>query len=244
MTEQPPAPYPDGSPEEAARDVLPHDERGEGQRIQFSNGDWTFMSDSWRTEHGPAIAARTDNGAFRLWNALLPDGRRVHCRHARDPAGWPGYCGWRRRSDDGRSWVRGTVQFTPDDILFEDGISPALPKAPLDNNVFERATAAQEEFLKALRDDSFAFSLHRDLRVEALCTLDGSVGWAPTGGEAAGTIAGLRDFGETWADFKHGFWPEPPLTGRAAILAELERAGWRYQSDDDAWRLNPEIFRK
>lgn len=244
MTALPPAPYPDGLPEESARIWLEQGVRGEAKISRSSDGDSAFHTAHWLVRHGTAIAARTDFGAFRVWGALLADGRRVHCRRSIIPgsAHYPGL--WRRRSDDGRSWAVGVARFAADEIFFDEGLSYRASQE-LDGNAFERAMADQPGFRAALRDDSFAATFNYDLWVEALCTLDGEIGWYPSRADAADTIARLRDLGENWFDFKHGGpWPEPPPTDRAIILAELAKAGWRYQTDDDARRLNPEIMRR
>ena len=80
MSDYPPAPYPDGTPDDWASLVLGEGERGEGTYAKFSNGDFAFYSGRWLTIHGEAIAVRGDRGAFMAWGARLPDGRRVHCR--------------------------------------------------------------------------------------------------------------------------------------------------------------------
>jgi hypothetical protein len=243
MATLPPAPYPDGVPEEWATTWLDQGARGEGSITRTSDGDFHFSSGRWLARHGDAVACRSDRGAERVWGALLADGRRVHCRRSMEP-GRGGPSGvWRRRSDDGRSWQIGRVRFAADEILFDDGV-PRLPGIELDDNPFERAMADQPAFLAALRDDSFAFSFMAELWLEALCTLDGRIGWAPTRGEAASTIVRLRGLWENWSDYKHGGpYPEPPPTDRSLIVAALAATGWRYQTDDEARRLNPEIMR-
>lgn len=225
MSDPPPAPYPDGTPEQWSSGVLRQSERGEGRFSQISNGDFMFYSGSWRTIHGQAIAVRSDGGAFMVWNARLPDGRRVHCRRG-GGRNRGAYGLWRRRSDDGRSWVSGQIQFTQAEITFTDGRAHLLP-VTLEDNAFERSVAGKPDFIAALQDDSFAFTLNRDLWVEALCTLDAGAFWTPAGrGDAADTIARLRNFGETWSDFKYGGpEPNPPVMDRQAIDAALAAAG-------------------
>jgi len=232
MALRPPAPYPDGTPEDWAKIVLEQGVRGEGSISRHSDGDYVFLSGRWQTIHGPARVVRSDSGAYRIWGALLPDGRRVHCRRS-PPSGL-----WRRRSDDGRSWVIGKLKLAADEVWFEDG-SHYRPSTKYDENVFEKAMASQPHFIKEIQDDSFAFTLKRDLWVEALCTMDGTIGWSPSRGAAGSTIAKLRGFGEDYLDFKAGPYPEPPLTERSIILEALATAGWRYQTDEEYHRLNP-----
>ena len=241
MTERPAAPYPDGTPDYWAKTVLDQGIRGEGWKSTLSDGDFVFYSGLWQTIHGPATAVRSDNGAHSVWGALLPDGRRVHCRRSGEP-GHRHLGPWRRRSDDGRSWVVGRIAFSSDEIRFVDGLR--LDPLDLDENVFERAMSGEQSFRRALRDDSFACSLRTDLRVEGLCTLDGKIGWNPSWGDAAETIVKLRGFYENWSDFKSGGpYPEPPPTDRSILLATLEEAGWRYQTDEEFARFFPEGVR-
>ena len=222
MSELPPAPYPDGTPDDWG-DVLAQGERGAGIYSKFSNGDYVFYTGVWQTIHGLATVVRSDRGAFRVWGALLPDGRRVHCRR-----------GWRRRSDDGRSWVIGKVKFEEQEVYFTDAESQRIP-IELNANVFERAMAAQPRFLEQLRDDSFAFTLNDHLRVIGanLCTLDDSATWRD---DVSATIARLRGFGEDGEDdFGYrGPWPNPPRTKGTIIAKALADAGWRYE-DKFAW---------
>jgi hypothetical protein len=145
---------------------------------------------------------------------------------------------WRRRSDDGRSWVVGQIRFTTGDICFEDG-NFGQQVQELASDPFSQAMAGQPDFLERLRDDSFASTLHADLRVEALCTADGLIGWEPGSGDAADAIVRLRGFWETWFDFKNGGpYPEPPRMPREIIADALAAAGWRYQTDEDYRRLS------
>lgn len=227
-----PGGYPDGPPEIWTREVLPQEVRGEGTLSRYSNGDYVFYSSSWLTLHGEARVLRSDTGAFMVWGALMPEGRRVHCRRSTGPTGG-GI--WRRRSDDGRSWTLGELRLAPDEVFFSDGIGYRNP-IHLDDNPFERAMASKPEFIKALQDDAFAFTLNLKLWVESLCTLDGSTCWNPSRGEAAESIAKLRGFGETYADFKFGGpYPEPPRVATDVITAALEAAGWRFQTEEE-WR--------
>jgi hypothetical protein len=237
MTEWPPAPYPDGTPDYWGREILPLNVRGEGSITHYSNGDYVFYSRSWQTLHGEAIAGRSDHGAFMAWGALLPDGRRVHCRRSQEPGRTDGGP-WRRRSNDGRSWVVGQIRFTAEDIFFEDGY-PGLRALESDGDVFSQAMAGQPDFIKCLRDDSFASTLNTCLWVETLCTLDGQVGWSPAGrGEVADVIARLRGFWESWADFKFGGpHPEPPPMPHAIIVNALAAAGWRFTTDAEYHRF-------
>lgn len=244
MSDRPPAPYPDGTPDYWASVVLRQGERGEGTFSKLGDGDFVFYSGRWQTIHGEAVAARSDRGAFMAWDARLPDGRRVHCRRGGGLS--PGANGlWRRRSDDGRSWVSGQIRFTETEIFFTDGRAHLLP-VTLEANAFERSVAGNVDFIAALQDDSFAFTLNRALWVEALCTLDASMFWTPSGrGDAAETIARLRSFGEIWADFKYGGpEPNPPAMDIDIIDAALAAAGWRFQNDEEYRRFNPEMIRK
>src|SRR5437868_13253779 len=120
MSDLPPAPYPDGTPDFWASDRLDQGIRGEGIFSRSSDGDFRFHSRSWQTVHGQAIAVRSDRGAFMAWGARLPDGRRVHCRRGGGQHLEANNL-WRRRSDDGRSWVRGLIRFTETEIFFTDG---------------------------------------------------------------------------------------------------------------------------
>lgn len=220
------APYPDGRPEDFTDRLLEKDVRAPGSIIRYSHGDFGFSSGIWRTRHGSAEVVRYDDGAHRVWGARLPDGRRVHCRQSWAPGGRRGP--WRRRSDDGRSWVVGQIVFETDEVRFTDGPAYREPE-PLDANDFERAMAGQAEFRAALRDDSFAFTLNRALWVEGLCTLDGRTRWDPSRGLAGGTIARLRELGEFYLEFKLGGpEPEPPPMPRAIIEEALAAAGWRF----------------
>lgn len=220
------APYPDGCPEDFSRIELEQGVRGPASVTPYTNGDFGFLSLYWRTVHGPAVAARDDDGAVRAWGVRLDDGRRVHCRRSRSPG--RGYGPWRRRSDDGRSWVVGNIRFEPDDVHFSD--DPRYePPEDVDSNVFQRAMAERPEFLVRLRDDSFAFTLNRILWVESLCAIDGDTRWQPSRGEAGGTIAELRRLGESYLDFKLGGpEPEPPPMPRAIVDDALAAAGWRF----------------
>jgi hypothetical protein len=238
MTALPPAPYPDGTPADWASDLLPQDVRGGASITRYSNGDFLFHSRPWQTIHGDAVAVRDDHGAFMAWGALLPDGRRVHCRCSGEP-GRITHGPWRRRSDNGRSWVVGQIRFTSADIFFDDGY-PGLQAPQTEADPFSRAMAGRPHFLEQLRDDSFAWTLNGDLRVGALCTDDGLVGWEPGSDEAAEAIARLRGFWETWADFKSAdAYPALPRMPREIIEDALAAAGWRYQTDDDYRRLSP-----
>jgi hypothetical protein len=226
--------YPDPTPD-AWPVVLDQEVRGEGRISRVSNGDYLFYSGAWQTVHGRARVVRNDDGAFMVWGARLADGRRVHCRRSTRP-GAAGSGIWRRRSDDGHSWVVGEIWFEHDEVVFTDGVY-RTPIA-LDSNPFERAMASQPDFIRALRDDSFAYSFNRELSVEAVCTLDGAIGWNPSRGEAAETTAKLRGFGENYADFKFGFPdPAPPATERDVIIEALAGAGWRFQTDDEYQRF-------
>jgi hypothetical protein len=235
MSQLPPAPYPDGTPDFWARDVLPQGERGPGDCTRFANtGDYVFHSGVWQTIHGMAIVVRSDKGAFKVWGALLGDGRRVHCRRSR---------GWRRRSDDGRSWVLGDVRFEEEEVYFRDADNQRILVAP-EGNVFARAMAAQPRFLERIRDDSFASTLNDILRVMGveLCTLDGSVTWTPdSSDEISDTIAWLRGFGEYGAtDFSHrGLLPNPPRTPGSVVAKALADVGWRFD-DSYAWLAQEE----
>lgn len=183
-----PGGYPDGPPEIWTRKILPQEVRGEGTFSRYSDGDYVFYSSSWLTPHGEARVLRSDTGAFMVWGALMPEGRRVHCRRSTGPTGG-GI--WRRRSDDGRSWTLGALRLAPDEAFFSDGLGYRNPVL-CDGNPFEIAMVSKLQFIKALQDDAFAFTLNRDLWVEGLCTLNGSTGWYPSRGEAAETIAKLR----------------------------------------------------
>ncbi len=239
MSLRPPAPYPDGTPDYWAKEILAHRERAAGKTSYVSNGDFSFHSDRWQTVHGSAMVVRSDAGAFMVWGAQLPDGRRVHCR--KRPGSPDGV--WRRRSDNGRSWVVGKIKFKPDEVYFTDGLA-SRPPVELNANAFELAMADQASFIRELQDDSFAFTLNRDLWNGPLCTVDGNIGWHPSNGEAADTIARLQNFGETWADFKSGGpYPEPPRTDPGIIITALAAAGWRYATEADWRRLFPESFR-
>lgn len=220
------APYPDGSPEDFSGIELEQGVRGPGSVVPYGNGDFGFLSQYWRTAHGPAVAARDDEGAARVWGARLGDGRRVHCRRSWTPG--RGYGPWRRRSDDGRSWVVGNTRFEPGDVHFDD--DPRYqPPVDLESNAFQRAMAGRPEFLAVLRDDSYAFTLNRLLWGESLCTIDGETRWEPSRGQAGGTIARLRRLGESYLDFKLGGpEPEPPPMPRALVEAALAAAGWRF----------------
>ncbi|HEX8620349.1 MAG TPA: hypothetical protein VF718_00085 [Allosphingosinicella sp.] len=221
----PPAPYPDGSPEDFSCEQLDQGVRAAGSIAHFTNGDFIFSTGLWRTVHGPAVVVRMDEGASKVWGARMPDGRRVHCRRSREPCGPRGP--WRRRSDDGRSWVVGEIRFEPGDVHFTDGLG-YFPQPELDGNVFERAMADKAEFRARLRDDSFAFTLNRRLWSESLYTMDLETRWEPGRGHAAETIAKLRGFGETFTDFKYGGpEPEPPWTDPWVVDEVLADAGWR-----------------
>lgn len=237
MTALPPAPYPDGTPDDWARDVLPQEARGGASITRYSNGDYVFHTGSWQTVHGDAVAVRSDQGAFRVWGALLPDGRRVHCRCSSEP-GLTRSGPWRRRSDDGRSWVVGQIRFTPDDIFFDDGY-PGLQVLEAGEDPFCQAMASQPAFLEKLRDDSFAWTLNGNLRTQPLCTADGLIGWEPGYDDAADAIARLRGFWETWFDFKSADpYPRLPQMPREIIEDALAAAGWHYQTDEDYRRLS------
>jgi hypothetical protein len=233
----PPGPYPDGTPETWAKEVLDQGVRGNGSISNLSDGDFIFHSARWQTIHGPSTVVRTDDGAFMVWGAQLADGRRVHCRRSTNSGLW------RRRSDDGRSWIVGQIRFLHDEVFFSDGVA-YRPSVVLNENSFEDAMANQPEFISALQNDSFAFTLNRELWVEYLCTMDASVHWAPSRGEAGNTIARLRGFGEYYLDFENGGpYPEPPRTDRSVLLTTLAAAGWRYQNDDEIRRFYPELIR-
>jgi hypothetical protein len=233
MANRPPAPYPDGTPEDWATDVLDHGVRGEGHLSRLGNGDFVFYSGRWQTIHGPATVVRVDRGAYMIWGARLNDGRRVHCQRSATIYGW-GH--WRRRSDDGRSWVVGTVQLEPSDATFIDGAYQQPLK--LDDNVFEIAMSSQPDFIQKLKDDSFGLAFNQLVRTEAVCTLDGTVGWNPNWGECACTIGRLRGFGETEHDFKYAK-PMPPQfqTAPSAIIEALAEVGWRLQTVDESLRF-------
>jgi hypothetical protein len=236
MIALPPAPYPDETPDYWARDVRSQDVRGETSISRYGNGDFAFHSRPWQTIHGDAIAVRDDHSAFLAWGVALRGGRRVHCRRSGAPTSivrGP----WRRRSDDGRSWVVGQIRFTANDISFEDGIGGQRPPGPA-ADPFSQAMADQPVFLEKLRDDSFAWTLNNDLRAEALCTVDGLVGWEPSIGDAADAIVRLRGFWENWAEYKYQRLPAPPPMPRRFIEDALAAAGWRYQTDEDYRRLS------
>ena len=234
MIRLPPGPYPDGSPEESAKFTLEQGMRGAGTISHDSSGDYRFHSGHWKTIHGPAVVVRTDKGAYRVWNALLPDGRRTHCRRSQ------GMGVWRRRSDDGRSWTLGTISFEADDVLFDDGRVYA-PQPKPDDNHFARVAADRPDFIQLLRDDSVAFSLNRALWNEGLCSFDGQIGWNPTRGEAAEVIACLRGLGETHADFEFGGPdPHPPQLDVTHLLEILASIDWRFQNDEEYARFENE----
>lgn len=241
MIGRPPAPYPDPAPDDWARSILEQGIRGEGHYSKLSGGDFVFYSGTWATIHGPAIVARSDRGAFMIWGAKLPNGRRIYCRRSTAPHGFYGFSPWRRRSDDGRSWVLGNVTLTPDDAHFSDGVH--RQPIELDDNVFEVAMASQPEFIRELQDDSVAWTLNALLENEGICSLDGSLGWNPSSGEAALTIGRLRGFGEPELDFKHEYPVGEPLrVDREVLIQVLHAAGWRVQTDEETRRFAPHWF--
>jgi hypothetical protein len=137
----------------------------------------------------------------------------------------------------------GRLKLASDDVWFEDD-SRFGPQINLDANPFESAMALQPTFIEEVKDDSFAFTLNRELWVEGLCTLDGAVGWNPSShGDAADTLARLRGFGEDYLTFQMGPYPEPPRTDRSIILEVLAAAGWRFQDDEEFRRFAPHLLR-
>jgi hypothetical protein len=148
---------------------------------------------------------------------------------------------WRRRSDDGRSWVLGQVRLEATDVFFTDGVYQK--PIELNDNVFEMAMATQPEFVRELKDDSFALSFNEMMRNEGLCAFDGRTGWNPTWGECAYTIARLRGVGETELDFKYKV-PVPTTlrTDKSVIVDALATVGWRFQTEDELRRFNPSEF--
>jgi hypothetical protein len=238
MLGRPPAPYPDPDPEKYATQVLEQGVRGEGHYTKVSTGDFYFNSGHWQTIHGAAIVARCDRGAFMVWGAKLPDGNRIYCCRSRLLYG---YSHWRRRSANGRSWLQGQVAFEPDDVFFSDGVH-AQP-IQLNDNVFEIAMASKPEFIRELKDDAVARSLMALLRNDAICSLDGTVAWNPTSGEAAYTIGRLRGFGEPELEFKYEYPIGEPLRVDPDVLRHiLNNAGWRIQTEDEMRRYAPHWF--
>jgi len=235
--DRPSGPYRDHDPDYWAKETLPHGVRGQGSVSNISDGDQHFHSGRWKTIHGPVTIVRWDRGAIYIWEALLEDGRRLYCeRSFRD--GW-GTSHWRRRSDDGRSWVLGKVIIKPDDVFFTDGVGMrSQPK--LDQNDFEIAMASQPDFIRELQDDAVALTLNTFLRDAGVCTFDESKRWSPSFGEIAGTIADLRGFGETYLDFKFRDLPDELRCSEQLIEQLLANAGWRFMTPDEERRFEEE----
>lgn len=99
--------------------------------------------------------------------------------------------------------------------------------------------ASQPEFIRELKDDSFAFTLNRRLWDEVVCTLDGNISWRPSRAELADTIVRLRGFGEHHRDFElGGLHPNPPLTELRVVLDALASAGWRLATENEFHRFD------
>jgi hypothetical protein len=169
----------------------------------LKTGGRKWLSDmGWRTSHGPVVIWWSLGRPFRAESALYPDGSRGVAENTLD-------IGWRRKAADGRRWIRGTIEISPNDVAFTDGEQPVyVPPQPTDRPDLEVDLARDTEFLNALQDDRFANAVYSVLQNRNLYKGQNQTKWSGGNRDTARMLRDLRGLGESYQDwFPHGGLP-------------------------------------
>jgi hypothetical protein len=156
----------------------------------------------WRTRHGDAVVMWDLGRPTTVWNAVLPDGSKVKAQSTMGAAAPWRYLATRSP----RRWVHGTVAIAPDSVTFTPGDQPAfeMPAAGERPNL-EYDLARDLTFRSRLVDEEFADTLYAYLKNGEFWKQDGERIWSIGLSSAAGLVANLRGFGDTYIDYyPHG----------------------------------------
>jgi hypothetical protein len=177
---------------------------------------------SWRTRHGPVVVWWSFGAPIKAESALYPDGSRGMAENKLD-------IGWRRQAGDGRRWIRGTIEISPNEVAFTDGeqtvyILPHLTDQPN----LEADLARDAEFLKALQDDRFANAVYVVFQNRNFYKGQNQRGWSYGNRETARLIRDLRGLGESYQDwFPHGWlrgvYPDDRPERETSLLSQIEQ---------------------
>ncbi len=150
----------------------------------------------WRTRHGDAVI-RWDLGHPRvITTALYPDGTRGDVFFVLDH-------GYRRRANDLKRWVSGTIDIRTDDVIFRDGVSQPSYMPPLRSTVpnLEADLANDDAFLASLEDDRFAKAVYAAFRNHRFFKDGDERSWLCGDRQAAHLVSNLRGLGESYQDY-------------------------------------------
>lgn len=133
---------------------------------------------------------------LRVWNVLIATGKRIDVAEPRRP------------SDSGDEWIWGRFKITADDVALIDDLA-ARPKYDPDTDPeatrLEKLLAKSPRFRAAVADPKFARVAFRILSDLDWFNMEDREELAFFGsGSIAGMIAGVRDRGETYMDYKFG----------------------------------------
>jgi hypothetical protein len=150
---------------------------------------------SWRTRHGPVVVWWSLGTPFKAESALYPDGSRGIAESTLD-------IGWRRRAGDGRRWIRGALEISPNDVAFTDGEQPVyVPPQLTDQPDLEADLARDTEFLNALQDDHFANAVYSAFQNRIFYKGQSQPSGSYGNRETARMIRDLRGLGESYQDW-------------------------------------------
>jgi hypothetical protein len=185
-------------------------------------GGRKWLSDmGWRTRHGPVVVWWNLGRPFRAESALYPDGSRGGTENTLD-------IGWRRQAD-GKRWIRGAIEISPNDVVFTDGEQPVyVPPQPTDQPDLEADLARDTEFLNAVQDDRFANAVYSILQDRNLYKGQNQTRWSGGNRDTARMLRDLRGLGESYQDwFPHGglrgVYPEDRQEREASLRKQIEQ---------------------
>ena len=197
-----------------------------------------------RTRHGAATlywdCFRTAPKPNRALNVLLPDGARGEVQSR--TMGW-----WRRKGSGDKIWIIGDIRISVDDVVFTDAASQDLNYQPPQEPEYqlERELALHRPFVAALADDKFAAVAHSMLQnLEWLRIGARETGWCSS---VHGMIAGLRNKGEDYLDYKLGYGirlTDAEQAAHAQRMKDIMRSlGWRTYTADELAAMVRDAFR-
>jgi hypothetical protein len=205
----------------------PFIEQGSEPRGRFvadpKTGGRKWVGDiGWRTRHGPVVVWWGLGSPFKVEAALYPDGSRGLAENKLD-------IGWRRQVGDGRRWIRGTIEISPNDVAFTDGEQPVyVPPQLTGRPDLEADLARDTEFLNALQDDRFANAVYSVLQDRNLYKGQNQTRWSGGNRDTARMLRDLRGLGESYQDwFPHGglrgVYPEDRQEREASLRKQIEQ---------------------
>jgi hypothetical protein len=185
-----------------------------------------------RTRHGRATILWSIDRSIRTCrvlkarNVLIATGKRIEVT---DP---------RRLADSGEEWIWGRFKITADEVALIDDPA-ARPKYDPDTTRLEKLLAKSPRFRAAVADPKFARVAFRMLSDLDWFNIEDREEPAFFGsGSIAGMIAGVRDRGETYMDYKFGTntdgIPEADVDRYALGMHDIMRElGWRTHTAEE-----------